>query len=309
MNSPDPDWWFSPLSRASEFISATIHRKDWTPFSLYFAGRLYLYRGPFYLPLVILVITTPLAHLLLGSAGIVSAWKQRLFCSDRKWQLILAGATAPILLLMLPISPMNDMERYLLPFFPYLVCFVVLGVRVAIGQAPEDKLPFSLPDWKRVFIFTIPVILVGWNIGESVTVHPFELSYFNATVGGLPGAARKGFEVSYWWEILNDETLGHLNENCRGRRVYFPISPTDHYFHQMLKLGKISFIPAESLQQADFILFYARPNVPFWEASTLPQLHGLGRQSWPVWVLQPKGVTLLRLDACTRRNLFISAPP
>jgi hypothetical protein len=305
----NPDWWFSPLSRAAEFIQSTALRKDWTPFYVFFAGKLYLYRGPFYSPAVILLITTPLAHLFLGAAGIVSAWRQRLFLTDRKWQMILAGTITPILLLMLPISPTNDMERYLLPAFPFAVCFVALGLRSALRFAPPDKLSLNLESGKKAFVFTCLVLLIGWNIGESVTFHPFELSYFNATVGGLPGAAKKGFEVNYWWEVLNDDALGQINEHCRGRRVFFPISPTDHFFRQMIELRKISFIPAASLQQADFILFYARPNIPFWEAAVLPRLRALGGQSQPVWALEKQGVTLLRLDACRRRDLFMSAPP
>jgi hypothetical protein len=304
----NPDWWFSPITRASEFIQATLHRRDWTPFSLYFAGKLYLYRGPFYLPFVILLITTPLLHLVIGAAGIVSAWKQRLFPGSRKWQMILAGTVAPIFLLVLPISPTNDMERYLLPAFPFAVCFVALGLQAALRFAIPKEL-FTWADWRKATLFAGLVLLIGWNIGESVTFHPFELSYFNATVGGLPGAAQKGFEMNYWWEILNDDALGHINEHCRGRRVYFPIRPTDHFFRQMIERQKISFIPAESLQQADFILFYARPSVPFWEAAVLPRLRESGRQSRPVWGLEMKGVTLLRLDACGRRDLFMAAPP
>jgi hypothetical protein len=306
--SINPDWWFAPLSRASEFIHATVHRQDWTPFSLYFAGKLYLYRGPFYFPLVILAITVPLAHWLLGTAGVVSAWRQRLFSGDPKWKMVLAGAVVPVLVLALPVSPTNDMERYLLPAFPFAVCFVVLGLQTALRLANPKEL-FAWADWRKALLFAGLVLSIGWNVGESVTIHPFELSYFNAAVGGLRGAEKKGFEVNYWWEVLNDEALGRINEHCRGRRVYFPISPTDHYFRQMARLQKIAFIPVESLEKADFILFYARPNISFWEAAVLPRLRRLGGQSQPVWTLQKKGVPLLRLDACRRRDLFMSAGP
>ncbi len=305
----NPDWWFSPISRARQFIAFNAHWKETAPFTVFFNGVFYLYRGPFYFPLAILAITTPLLHLFLGTIGFFSAWRQRLFHVDSRWILIIVGLFSPILLLMLPTSPTNDMERYLIPGFPFAICFVVVGIQFCFKKISSSVKGSPLNRCGSICTGLLLTVLLCWNVGESISIHPFELSYFNPLIGGLPGAARRGFEVNYWWDVLNDKALGHINEHCYGCRVFFPISPTNLYFRHMIKLQKITFTPAESLQQADFILFYARPNIPFWEASVLPRLREFGKESQPVWILEKDGVPLLRLDACRRRDLFIAAPP
>jgi len=40
-----------------------------------------------------------------------------------------------------------------------------------------------------------------------VWTHPYQLSYYNAFVGGLTGAARLGFETTYWGDTLSRSML------------------------------------------------------------------------------------------------------
>jgi hypothetical protein len=46
---------------------------------------------------------------------------------------------------------------------------------------------------------------------ELVHVHPYELSYYNALIGGPRGAWRRGFELTYWCDSLNNQALDELN--------------------------------------------------------------------------------------------------
>src|SRR5262249_33518494 len=49
-------------------------------------------------------------------------------------------------------------------------------------------------------------ILLAQGFGV-VSMHPFGLSYYNALVGGLPGAKRLGLEGTYWSDAIHQGLL------------------------------------------------------------------------------------------------------
>ena len=105
----NPDWWFSPLSRCREFLDATLTRRSWTPFTLFFGGHFYNYRGPWYYPFAIFLITTPLFHLAALLTGVLAPRKDPpRFFRDSKTVLLLVCLATPFALLMLPMSPAHD---------------------------------------------------------------------------------------------------------------------------------------------------------------------------------------------------------
>ncbi len=60
----------------------------------------------------------------------------------------------------------------------------------------------------------IGVFLIGQGIGV-VWMHPFGLSYYNAMVGGLPGARALGLELTYWSDAIDDVLLDRLAQTAR----------------------------------------------------------------------------------------------
>jgi len=58
-------------------------------------------------------------------------------------------------------------------------------------------------------------VLLGLALAEPalaiVRLHPYQASYYNALVGGLPGAERRGLEMSLMKEALNREVYADLN--------------------------------------------------------------------------------------------------
>jgi hypothetical protein len=51
------------------------------------------------------------------------------------------------------------------------------------------------------------VLAQGYGV---VAFHPFGLSYYNALVGGLPGAERLGLELTYWGDAVDGVLLDRL---------------------------------------------------------------------------------------------------
>jgi len=114
-------------------------------------------------------------------------------------------------------------------------------------------------------------------------------------VGGISGAFRRGYETTYWWEIINDDVLERLNQLCKGSYVYFPLSPTDHYFKHMIHANKIDFNPTQDFRKANFMLILGRPYVTFWEVHTWPQFREQGKRPIPIWDISLDSVPLLKL--------------
>ena len=287
----NPGWWSGPVARAQEFVRISTTRADWAPYSVYFWGKLYSFRGPFYSPAVILLITTPLLHLGLAAAGAASLWGRRKESFGLRPAAALCFTLWPVLLMMWPGSPTNDMERYLLPALPFLTGLAVLG-----GLRILELRPVRFEDWsaagKRfIGLALVLALLAGEAAWGGLSCHPAGLSYFNGLIGGLPGAHRIGFEDTYWWEVFNDRVLAELNRRCRGEAVYFPMAPTDLYFRHMIRQGKLEFHPVSDPGRAQFVLVYGRPSVRFWEE----RLDWLRESAELRWERTLQGIPLIRL--------------
>ncbi|HEY2154731.1 MAG TPA: 4-amino-4-deoxy-L-arabinose transferase, partial [Isosphaeraceae bacterium] len=60
----------------------------------------------------------------------------------------------------------------------------------------------------RSVLSALVLLPAAW---ELVRIHPFELSYYNKLIGGPRGAWARGFELSYWYDAFDAETIGDLN--------------------------------------------------------------------------------------------------
>jgi hypothetical protein len=291
----NPDWWFAPWQRGVEFLTQTVTRRTWTPFTVFFAGNFYTYRGPFYSPGAIFVLTTPLLHLLFLFAGLALFFFDRTVQRNFKIILLFSGLLLPFLIMALPMSPTNDGVRYLLPAFPFAACFMTNGLIKLwrwVSILPQGSILKICP---RAVLTAGCLVLLALDLHEGARQPPFELSYYNQFVGGLPGALRKGYEITYWWEIFNDPSIKQVNKRTAGGKVYFPLPPTDLFFKDMAAAGKITFAPVVETQQADFMLVLGRPYVSFWGEKGISRFAKQGQTIKPIWEISLESVPLLRL--------------
>ena len=70
---------------------------------------------------------------------------------------------------------------------------------------------------------------MGWRLAG---IHPYELSYYNALVGGVAGAERRGFEIQYYdlWDLDLARWLNRTFPD--GVRVYFEPNNKEYYRHR-----------------------------------------------------------------------------
>ena len=126
----------------------------------------------------------------------------------------------------LPNAPGHDGIRLFLPSIASLAILAGLGAgwlgeRLRTGR-------------RRV----IAPLLVAAAIGECLVgiarLYPYTDSYYNGAIGGLKGAERAGFEVTYYWETAGSEFLEWAREKAREKPVSIAF-PMDAPYHDLLR--------------------------------------------------------------------------
>ncbi len=132
----NPDFWHAPLAQWRAFTGSTLTREQWTPIPTLFAGRFYPYRGPWYFPWVIAAITTPLVPAAAGAGAGPRGRADGGGARMRRRRADAPGARSDhgcrpwpprLVLLMLPASPTNDGDQYLLPAMPFIAALMAAG--------------------------------------------------------------------------------------------------------------------------------------------------------------------------------------
>lgn len=172
---------------------------------------------PWHYPWVMACVTVPIGVLLLAAAGL---WRTRRGAfSDPVTTLILGSVVAPLVLFSLPGVAVYDGARLFLVAFP--------GIAILAGSGIV-----SVQDWLtsrgRASGPVISLILTMQLVGV-VTTCPYSLSYYNALVGGLTGADRLGFEVTYWGDSVSRDFLESLTRATPEGAVV-QVAPVLHQF-------------------------------------------------------------------------------
>jgi len=146
----------------------------------YFLGTVSREGSPWYFP-VALAVKTPLG-LVLGVLAALAARPGRRFAGA-------AGASIALLLLLSSRTTYNIGVRHVLPAFP--LAAIAAGAAFAGGSAAGARGARA-----RLAAGLGAVVLAAVEIG---TVHPHELSFFNALGGGLEGGRRFFVDSSLDW--------------------------------------------------------------------------------------------------------------
>lgn len=191
-----PWLWYDSSARLRAYVGTSMVRS--TIHTLYF-GQVYADRDvPWHYPWLYFAATVPVGLHALGAWGLVKGWRDR---AVEPFPLLLAGSIACFLALFSTGVPVYDGERL------FLVVFPLWGMLIGRGFA---SVWIGLVNRARTRLAIVLVIMVqGYGV---VTLHPFGLSYYNALVGGLPGAERLGLELTYWGDAVDRVLLDRLVE-------------------------------------------------------------------------------------------------
>lgn len=191
-----PWLWLAPLAHLAQFLGTGVHRQA---IHVFYFGRVWAdHEAPWHYAPVMFLVTVPLGLLLLGIAGLWA--KQRRAALGGGYGLVLGTMVWVLAVFALPGAPVYDGVRLFLMVFPQWAMFVGPGARWVVEH----------PRWKSVSLgprrAALGLFLAAQAIGL-VVYHPFQLSHYSLLVGGLWGAEKLGFEVTYWGDAVTEPLL------------------------------------------------------------------------------------------------------
>lgn len=172
---------------------------------------------PWHYPWVMTLLTLPAGVLIFAVAGLRRAGRSILF--DPAISLTFGSVIAPLILFSLPGVAVYDGARLFLVAFPGIALLAGFGASAIRDWLAARKLRGN---WAIAILLTL-------QLAGIVTTTPNYLSYYNVAVGGLPGADRLGFEVTYWGDSFSREFLRGLTDAVPEGAVV-QVAPVLHQF-------------------------------------------------------------------------------
>ena len=202
----NPPLWHDPIAGMTEHFSRSLNRATSVNIQMQFLGRIYHLEDPlpWYNTLVWLVFVTPIATLVLGMVGLWHA-----IAKPTVWSvtLILHWVTMMIVR-ALPSAPPHDGIRLFLPAFGFWCVFAGIGAqRIVEASRTLSSAP------RRWAVRSALVVALAAGAINLARYYPQTLSHYNVIAGGLRGANDKGMEAAYWWDGLDEDALGWLNDH------------------------------------------------------------------------------------------------
>jgi 4-amino-4-deoxy-L-arabinose transferase-like glycosyltransferase len=246
------------------YFESVLDRESVVPISTLFFGKVYSYRLPWYQPLVMLGICIPLSLIVFA---VLSPLAGR-FRRDRQyWLFEIFPFIFLLIVFLLPQAPKHDGIRLFSLAWPYLILLSIRGVygishsliRLASNRLTEFGGRTAVK-MRWMLINAILILALLLNVQALVKYHPYQLSYYNAMIGGAAGAAEKGFTISYWYEALNQPFLDKLNALAKNDSILIYSFPhTDILkYNKALGLFDSRIKIVADPQRADFLLVLNR---------------------------------------------------
>jgi 4-amino-4-deoxy-L-arabinose transferase-like glycosyltransferase len=246
------------------YFRSVLDRESFIAIGTLFFGKVYDFRLPWYQPLVMLGICIPFSLICFTILSPMYGFFDR----DRRFWLF---ETLPLIFLILifslPRTPKHDGIRLFSLAWPHLMLLSIRGVggisncihRLYINRgAPTGRA--AVAGLKIGLTATLLSLTLLMNIKALVDYHPYQLSYYNAAIGGPAGAAQKGFTISYWYDALDLTFLSKINaiQKKGSALIYsFPNSAILEY-NRALGLVSPGIKSTSNPRKADYILVLNR---------------------------------------------------
>lgn len=194
-------WWPDPIDGFRRFIQSNLTRAATRPIPILFGGTRYEFSLPWNNTLIWTGIATPLGVLLAGAVGaLVVVVRPRTRPLSTlillHWLLIMVARA-------MPQAPGHDGVRQLAVAFAF---FALLA-----GAAIEFLWVNARNGVTQSLTWLLAITLLADSASAVLRYHPFELSYYNPAIGGLPGATHRGYESTYFWDSLTPGAIAFLN--------------------------------------------------------------------------------------------------
>jgi hypothetical protein len=172
-----------------------------------------------------------------------------------------------IFIFSLPTTPKHDGIRLFSLAWPHLIMLSIRGA-CGIGQL-INRLVFNrlvaLENISAIrtemgVITALLILTLLTNVLALAKYHPYQLSYYNAAIGGPAGAATKGFAISYWYEALDRTFFSKLNDRYKNDSITIFSYPNSDILEYNRVLGLVGprIKSASNPHEADYLLILNR---------------------------------------------------
>jgi hypothetical protein len=106
----------------------------------------------------------------------------------------------------------------------------------------------------------LAVILAGWLLLPIVALHPYQLCYYGELAGGPWGAAKLGFETTYWDDTFDGKALDYLNAHVpeNGKAAFVAVGDFIWQDYQALGEARPDIRMAEFEGDWDYLVVVPR---------------------------------------------------
>jgi hypothetical protein len=228
-----------------------------------FFGKVYGNRLPWYHPLIMLGICIPYTVILFS---ILSPLYGRFRGQSKFWLFEILPFIFLLFVFALPKTPKHDGIRLFSLLWPCITLLSIRGIYAfshLMAGIFENRL-FAINrgfkvrmHWIATAVMSVALLL---NIQALIKYHPYQLSYYNALIGGTAGAAKKGFSISYWYDALNQPFLKELNTAAKNNPISIYSFPNSSILKYNRALGLVgpNIRTASNMRDADYLLILNR---------------------------------------------------
>ncbi len=289
----NPPLWAHPVSGLVRFFDLNLNRaaQPGLNISIWFGGRMYNldHPLPWYNTLLWTAIAVPLPILtffLIGTARVLTSRSRR-----RAGGILGLFWLALILARAVPGTPPHDGIRQFLPSFGILGIIAGIGLsdtyrwyRLVIrrrgperplrdgtrGMSTEKSARFpnagsarSPSEKPRPAAAVLAIVLALFYLapGYALVIYtPQWLSFYNSLIGGTGGAARAGFEATYYWDSLDDEVIRWLGDRTSHNEAVFLATYPRWNLRRLQAWSRIDWQAASAPEQAAWYVVQNRPS-------------------------------------------------
>jgi 4-amino-4-deoxy-L-arabinose transferase-like glycosyltransferase len=224
----NPGWWRETLTRLAHFIVLQLSRREDYGIQIFYLGQTYAYSLPWHNAWVLMAVTVPVG--IFGASIVGLVYAIRVARKDRlPLYFVVHMLTLPVL--RMTDTPAHDGVRLFLPTFFFLAGLAGWGT-IWLADALA-----RLTGRRGLWVG----LILGSGFWSLVTIHPYELSYYNSLIGEPKGARRAGFELTYWYDAFNGPTLAEINRRLPPNAAVEFLSPLafTSTFSELQALGEL----------------------------------------------------------------------
>ncbi len=132
---------------------------------------------------------------------------------------------------ILHFMPAHDGLRQLVPAFFFFPVLAAYGAWILLQRAGGTS---------RRLVQAGLFVCVLTSAWATLSIHPFEMSYYNAFIGGPKGAKAAGMESTYFWDTATVDVLDWMNAHLppKATVLIFP-PPNIHTFDWEQRWGRL----------------------------------------------------------------------